>query len=113
MHFEQMLLNKGSLFGYQLLKPESVEMMSTNKVGSLFGAGKGGSGMGFGYTVGITLDSENARDPRPAGAFGWGGAAGTISWTAPAEDLTFVYMVRGPTDLPRKLTKVVMDAIID
>ena len=111
MHFEQMLLNKGTLFGHQLLKPKSIEMMSTNKVGSLFGAGKGGSGMGFGYTVGVTLDPEKSRDPRPVGTFGWGGAAGTISWTAPAEDLTFVYMVRGPTDLPRKLTKIVIDAI--
>jgi CubicO group peptidase (beta-lactamase class C family) len=114
MHFEQMLVNKGTLFGHQLLKPESVEMMSTNKIGKLFDkSGKGVSGMGFGYTVGINMDPELSKDPRPAGAFGWGGAAGTVSWSAPSEHLTFVYMVLGPTDLPRKLAEVIRDAIVD
>lgn len=112
MHFEQMLVNKGSLFGHQLLKPETVEMMTTNKIGDLFG--KGGKGaMGMGYTVGINLSSEQSKDPRPVGAFGWGGAAGTVSWSAPSEELTFVYMVMGPTDLPRKLAEVVSDAIVE
>lgn len=114
MHFEQMLVNKGTLFGHQLLKPETVEMMSSNKVGNLFDkSGKGVSGLGAGYTVGINMHPELSKDPRPAGAFGWGGAAGTVSWTAPSEQLTFVYMVMGPTDLPGKLAAVVTDAIID
>ncbi|MGI9234085.1 MAG: serine hydrolase domain-containing protein [Woeseiaceae bacterium] len=114
MHFEQMLVNKGTLFGHQLLKPESVEMMSTNKIGKLFDkSGKGVSGLGFGYTVGINMDPELAKDPRPVGAFGWGGAAGTVSWSAPSEQLTFVYMVMGPTDLPTKLAAVVSDAIVE
>lgn len=48
--------------------------MSTNHVGNLFNeTGKGGSGRGFGYTVGITVDSDQAKDGRTAGAFGWGG----------------------------------------
>jgi len=114
MHFEQMLVNKGTLFGHQILKPESVEMMSTNKIGKLFDeSGKGVSGLGFGYTVGINMNPELSKDPRPAGAFGWGGAAGTVSWSAPSEQLTFVYMVMGPTDLPTKLAAVVGDAIVD
>ena len=106
MHFEQMLVNKGTLFGHRLLKPESVAMMSTNHVGNLFNeTAKGSIGLGFGYTVGITLDPEQAKDGRPAGAFGWGGAAGTVSWTAPDEELTVVYMVQQPTDLPSKSQK--------
>jgi CubicO group peptidase (beta-lactamase class C family) len=112
MHFEQMLANKGTLFGHQLLKPESVEMMSTNKTGNLFD--KGGKGaVGMGYTVGINMDPGLSKDPRPAGAIGWGGAAGTVSWSVPSEQLTFVYMVMGPTDLPSKLAEVVSDAIVD
>ena len=114
MHFEQMLVNKGTLFGHRLLKPESVAMMSTNQVGNLFNeTAKGGSGLGFGYTVGITLDPEQSKDGRTAGAFGWMGAAGTVSWTAPEEELTVVYMVLGPTDLPWKIAEVVRDAIVD
>ena len=80
LHFEQMLVNKGELFGNRLLKPESVEMMSTNQTGDLFdNGGKGGAGSGFGYTVSITLDPELANSGRSPGAFGWGGAAGTVS----------------------------------
>ena len=114
MHFEQMLVNKGTLFGHRLLKPESVAMMSTNQVGNLFNeTAKGGSGLGFGYTVGITLDPDQSKDGRTAGAFGWMGAAGTVSWTAPEEELTVVYMVLGPTDLPWKIAEAVRDAIVD
>lgn len=112
MHFEQMLVNKGTLFGEQILKPETVELMTSNKIGNLFGKGAKGA-MGMGYTVGIKMGSDQSKDTRPAGAFGWGGAAGTISWSAPAEELTFVYMVMGPTDLPSKLAAVVSDAIVD
>lgn len=114
MHFEQMLVNGGTLFGHRLLKPESVAMMSTNQVGNLFNeTAKGGSGRGFGYTVGITMDPEETQDGRTAGAFGWMGAAGTVSWTAPAEELTVVYMVQGPTDLPWKIAELVSGAIVD
>jgi len=114
MHFEQMLANKGTLFGYRLLKPESVAMMSTNQAGNLFNeTAKGGAGLGFGYTVAITLEPEQSKDGRMAGAFGWGGAAGTMSWTTPSEELTVVYMVQQPTDLPYKIAAVVRDAIED
>ena len=114
MHFEQMLVNKGTLFGHRLLKPESVAMMSANQVGNLYNeTPKGGSGRGFGYTVGITVDAEQAKDGRTTGAFGWMGAAGTVSWTAPEEELTVVYMVQGPTDLPWKIAELVRDAIVD
>ncbi|MDE0452997.1 MAG: serine hydrolase [Gammaproteobacteria bacterium] len=114
MHFEQMLVNGGTLFGHRLLKPESVAMMSTNQVGNLFNeTAKGGSGRGFGYTVGITMDPEETKDGRTAGAFGWMGAAGTVSWTAPEEELTVVYMVQGPTDLPWKIAEAVRDAIVE
>lgn len=114
MHFEQMLANEGTLFGNRLLEPESVAMMSTNHVGNLFNeTGKGGSGRGFGYTVGITMDPELSKDGRTAGAFGWGGVVGTASWTAPNEELTVVYMVQQPTDLPTKIAEAVRDSIVD
>ena len=114
MHFEQMLVNDGTLFGHRLLKPESVTMMSTNQVGNLYNeTEKGGSGRGFGYTVGITIDPDQANDGRTAGAFGWMGAAGTVSWTAPEDELTVVYMVQGPTDLPWKIAEIVTGAIVD
>jgi CubicO group peptidase (beta-lactamase class C family) len=117
LHFEQMLVNGGELFGNRLISQESVELMSTNKVGDLYGnVDKGGKtrGVGFGYTVGITMDPALANSPRGEGAFGWGGAAGTVSWSEPKRDLTVVLMVQQPTqELPDELAAAVGDAIID
>ena len=87
LHFNQMLLNGGELFGRRLLSPETVNLMSSNQVGDLFAnAGEGEKsqkGMGFGYAVAITLDPETAGNHRGKGSFGWGGAGGTVSWVDP------------------------------
>ena len=114
LHFQQMLVNGGALFGHQILKPETVAMMTTNQVGALFSqTAKGGPGQGFGYTTAITLDQEKSRNGQIAGTFSWGGAAGTISWTTPSEKLTVVYMVQKPSDLPNKIGAIVREAIIN
>lgn len=117
MRFEQMLVNGGILFGNRLISEESVALMSTNKVGDLYGnVDKGGKtkGVGFGYTVGITIDPLLANSPRGEGAFGWGGAAGTVSWSEPKRELTVVLMVQQPTqEVPDELAKAVSAAITD
>ena len=114
LHFQQMLVNGGTLFGHQILKPETVAMMTTNQVGNLFSqTTKGGPGQGYGYTTAITLDQEKSRNGQIAGTYSWGGAAGTISWTTPSEKLTVVYMVQEPSDLPNKIGAIVREAIID
>lgn len=115
LHFEQMLVNKGELFGNRLLKPESVEVMSSDQAGDLFdNGGKGGAGLAFGYTVSITVDPELAKTGRSAGAFGWGGAAGTVSWTDPQEELAVAIMVQQPTnDLGRRIAEAIAAAIED
>ena len=114
MHFQQMLVNGGTLFGHQILKPETVKMMTTNQVGDLFSqTAKGGPGQGYGYTTSITLDQDKSRNGQIVGTYSWGGAAGTVSWTTPSEKLTVVYMVQEPSDLPRKIGAIVREAIID
>ena len=115
LHFEQMLANKGELFGQRILKPETVAMMSSDQIDGLFGsASKGGRGMVFGYTVSVTVDPEKANNGRSVGAFGWGGAGGTVSWTDPKEEMTGVIMVQQPTGtLPRAVAKAIMAALTD
>lgn len=114
LRFQQMLVNKGTLFGQQILKPETVATMTSNQVGDLATtAAKGGPGHGAGYTTGITLDQKTARGGHIIGTYSWGGAAGTISWTTPSEELTLVYMVQRPSDLHTKIAAAVRDAIID
>jgi len=118
LHFEQMLLNGGELFGHRLLSSEGVDLMIHDHVGDLFSnSGKGAKaqkGMGFGYTVAITLDPELAGNNRGKGAFGWGGAAGTASWTDPANELVAVIMLQQPRgSMQRDFTKAIQEAIIE
>lgn len=116
LHFEQMLLNGGELFGHRLLREATVKMMGSNQVGDLFAnSGKGAKaqkGMGFGYGVSVTLDAVAAGNGRGDGAFGWGGAAGTSSWTDPENALVGVLMLQQPRGGGNYAT-IVREAIID
>ena len=114
LHFQQMLVNKGELFGKRILKPESVETMSKSQAGDLYSkSAKGPAGMAFGYTVGITLDPTLAKDGRSAGAFGWGGALGTVTWTEPREKLAAVIMVQQSTNsLATRVAETISGAIL-
>lgn len=97
LHFEQMLANGGELFGNRLLGSRSVEWMASNHLGDLYrGFTQNAKGQGFGYTVAVVLDPIAADSRRSAGAFGWGGAFGTRSWTDPAEELAGVLMLQQP-----------------
>ena len=97
LKFEQMLVNGGELFGNRLLSPRTVRMMGSNQIGDLYrGFSRNQEGMGFGYTVGVTVDPITSNARRSAGAFGWGGAVGTRSWRDPEEELTAVLFLQQP-----------------
>ncbi len=115
LRFQQMLANGGELSGRRVLSPDAVAMMASNHVGDLFAGGsKGMKGMGFGYTVSVVLDPEAAGSPRGAGAFGWGGAAGTVSWTDPTEEIAGVLMLQQPYRPARRdFENIIRQAIID
>ena len=115
LKFEQMLVNGGELFGNRLLSPRSVRMMSSNQIGDLYkGFSRSQEGMGFGYTVGVTVDPITSNARRSAGAFGWGGAFGTRSWTDPEEELTAVIMLQQPfAPAQYDFENAVQQAIID
>lgn len=97
LRFEQMLANGGELFGNRLLSPRTVRMMASNQSGDLYkGIRLDVKGQGFGYTVAVAEDPIESNVRRSAGAFGWGGAFGTRSYTDPAEELTAVIMLQQP-----------------
>ena len=115
LHFENMLLNKGEFLGTRILSEASVKLMSTNQSGDLFSqtekVAKGAEG--FGYTVSVTLDPEKVSLKRGTGSFGWAGAAGTMSWTDPENDINVVIMVQQPTkEFPEDIARIVYNAII-
>jgi CubicO group peptidase (beta-lactamase class C family) len=100
--FETMLLNRGTIHGKRVLRPESVGLMSSNLVGDLY-TGHGAypepvKGTGFGVLVRTVLDPATCGCGRKAGAFGWAGAYGTASWTDPANELVAVFMVQQRVD---------------
>ncbi len=95
--FESMLLNQGEIHGARVLRPESVKLMHTNLVGDLYtgaGAYPETKGTGFGVLVRTVLDPATCGCGRAAGAFGWGGAYGTTTWTDPENELVGVYLVQ-------------------
>jgi CubicO group peptidase (beta-lactamase class C family) len=115
LRFEQMLASGGELFGNRLLSPRSVKMMGSNHIGDLYGGFTGTQqGVGYGYTVAVTLDPIAADARRGEGAFGWGGAFGTRSWTDPSEELTGVIMLQQPhPGTQYDFENAVQQAIID
>ncbi|MEM7366489.1 MAG: serine hydrolase domain-containing protein [Pseudomonadota bacterium] len=97
LRFEQMLVHQGTLFGKRIISAGAVDMMSSNQVADLYRGLYGNQeGGGFGYTVGVTLAEADGEPRRRQGAFGWGGAFGTRSWTDPALELTAVIMLQQP-----------------
>ena len=98
LHFQQMLLNGGELFGRRLLSPRTVELMTRDHVShlSVGPSRKGGAGRGAGYAFAVIADPIAADSRRSAGAFGSGGAFGTVSWTDPAEEIAAVIMLQQP-----------------
>ncbi|MDH4240906.1 MAG: beta-lactamase family protein [Phycisphaerae bacterium] len=83
LRFCQMLLNKGRLDGKQLLRPETVEMMTTNQLPDSVKRGEDG-GFGLGFSVRLK-DGEF-----PKGEYGWGGAASTHFWISPKDELIVI-----------------------
>lgn len=104
LRFAQMLCNGGELAGTRVLSRKTVELMRTNHLPggghlrefALPGAyGEVGfDGMGFGLTVAVGLGPAEQQSVGSAGEFMWGGAASTIFWVDPVEDLVCVFMTQ-------------------
>jgi len=97
--FAEMLLNEGTLDGAQILKPETVQMMTQDRLPEGVYVGYDGTaadtatGVGFGLNVAVILEPAPDR-AYPKGAYMWGGAAGTWFWVDPENDLYFIGMLQ-------------------
>jgi CubicO group peptidase (beta-lactamase class C family) len=88
MQFEAMLLNRGTLNGRPLMKPETVALMTRNHVGSLHAEWIPFMTAGHGFGLGVSIVEDAAKGSgRGIGAFGWGGGYGTESWADPELDV--------------------------
>ena len=102
--FAQMLLNGGELDGVRLLGPRTVALMTTDHLGARGNRDDAqyvsvpGRGYGVGFDVYVRVEAGRAYAPGNVGDFFKDGAAGTIYWADPKEDLTAVFMVSSPTN---------------
>ncbi|PYR43721.1 MAG: hypothetical protein DMF93_02380 [Acidobacteria bacterium] len=87
--FLEMIRNGGALDGVRILSPRTVELMTTNQVGTLHSTT--GLGFGLGYE---TTDRVGANGLESVGAFGWGGAYGSVYRVDPRARLVLVLMIQ-------------------
>ena len=110
--FLQMLLSGGSYQGRRLLKPATVQLMTTNQIGDVM-QGRNKFGLGFGL---VTPDGA-AHGPLPAGAYEWGGIFGTTYWVDPTRHLVgLLYTQKYPAgtgaDLGERYKRLVYRALV-
>jgi CubicO group peptidase (beta-lactamase class C family) len=109
--FLEMIRNGGVLDGVRILAPRTVQLMTTNQSGTL----RSTTGLGFGYGF-ETVDRYGASGLAGVGAFGWGGAYGTIYQVDPQSRMVIVLMLQlmpNATDVQSKFLTSVYQALVN
>jgi CubicO group peptidase (beta-lactamase class C family) len=109
--FLEMIRNGGAIGNVRVLAPRTVQLMTTNQIGTLHSS----EGLGFGYGF-ETTDRYGANGLDSVGAFGWGGAYGSIYRVDPKAGLVIVFMEQlmpNSTDIREKFPTLVYQALIE
>lgn len=119
LRFTQMLLNGGELDGVRILSRKTVEVMTSDQLGSAIARGPlyfPGPGYGFGLGVQVRIAAGEAASLGSVGDYGWAGVYGTTFFVDPKERLIAIWMMQRP-NLPanvyfwRRMRSVVYTAI--
>jgi CubicO group peptidase (beta-lactamase class C family) len=124
--FMSMLLRGGELDGVRLVSSRTLELMTQNHlpddadlvefaIDSYSDIDCAGIGFGLGFAV--VIDAIKNRSLVSEGSYYWGGAASTLFWVDPAEDLTVSFFTQlvPPSTYPlrRELQQLVYQALAD
>jgi len=125
MRFCEMLRRGGELDGHRVLGPRTIALMHMNHLPGgrqLTDVALGGfsetayDGVGFGLGFASTV-GEVESGGLGAGDYYWGGAASTIFWVDPKEDLSVIFMTQlmpsGTFNFRGQLKSIVYSSIID
>jgi len=125
LRFCQMLVNGGELDGVRILGPKTIELMSMNHLPGgqdltelAMGAFSetANEGIGFGLGLAVTLGQVESQSIS-AGDYYWGGAASTIFWIDPSEELIVIFMTQlmpsNAFNFRGQLKSMIYPAIID
>ena len=120
LRFAQMFLNGGELDGVRVLEPDTVALMTVNRVpDALLPIGVGAPQPGLGWTLGFCVVTDAAASPHPVreGTFWWDGSSGTRFFIDPVEDMVTVIMAAASpahgNGFRENFTAAVYDALID
>jgi CubicO group peptidase (beta-lactamase class C family) len=99
MRFARMLVNEGALEGVQILKPETVRLMATNHLSDRVEVrswlpSKGQVGFGIDFAVRLRPPASPDENNGVVGEFFWDGAASTLFWVDPVNELAAVLFVQ-------------------
>ena len=103
LRFSEMVRRGGELNGVRILSPKTVEFMTANHLPStVSGAGSGENplsgaetrGFGFGLGFGVNTNPVGSGTLGSLGEYSWGGAAGTVFWVDPVEEMVVIGMIQ-------------------
>jgi CubicO group peptidase (beta-lactamase class C family) len=106
LRFIRMILNDGTENGQQLLKPETVALMSQNAMGDLRVTmletqnpsrsldAEFFPGLPKSWGLSFMINEETAPTGRPAGSLAWAGIQNTFFWIDPSTELGGVYLTQ-------------------
>lgn len=115
LRFARMLLNGGELDGVRILRSETIRLMATNHLpatvrDSSFLPGKGQVGFGIDFAVRVAPPKSVEENNGTVGEFFWDGAASTLFWVDPANQLTAVFFTQ-VVPFDARAHKVFRDAV--
>lgn len=99
MRFARMLVGGGTFDGATILKPETVKLMATNQLADsvtqrMWLPSKGQVGFGIDFAVRMRPPVDEKEKAGTVGEFFWDGAASTLFWVDPKNELTAVLFVQ-------------------
>jgi CubicO group peptidase (beta-lactamase class C family) len=98
-----MLLQGGEIDGVRVIGRKTLEFMASNHLPNKLTLNDFGQstfsettmeGMGFGLGFSVLEDPISNATLGSKGIFGWGGAASTIFWVDPIEEITCIFMTQ-------------------
>lgn len=123
--FCEMLRRGGELDGSRILGPRTIDLMTKNHlaggkdltqmaIGAFSETANEGVGFGLGFAMSLSsVDTGTLGE----GDYYWGGAASTIFWVDPLEDLTVVFMTQlmpsATFNFRGQLKNIIYSAIVD
>jgi CubicO group peptidase (beta-lactamase class C family) len=125
LRFCEMLRRGGELDGARILGPRTIELMTKNHlsggrdltqmaIGAFSETASEGVGFGLGFATTISEVEAGTLGP---GDYYWGGAASTIFWVDPREDLAAIFMTQlmpsGTFNFRGQLKNIIYSAIVE